>query len=154
LLYLQDTDGDENFHVHSVDLKSGLVRDLTPFQGVRAQGVERSPDFPNEVLVGLNVRDRRKFDMYRINLANGATELDTENPGTVVGWTADADFKIRAAVSTTPADGGTDLLVREAVDKPWKKLRHWGFEEQGSPVTFSKDGKTLYLQANHDANTA
>jgi dipeptidyl aminopeptidase/acylaminoacyl peptidase len=154
LLYVQDTDGDENFHLHSVDLPSGTVRDLTPFQGVRAQGVERSPDFPNEVLVGLNVRDRKKFDMYRINLVSGATELDTENPGTVVSWLADPGFKIRAAVSATPADGGTDLLVREAADGPWKKLRHWGFEEQGGPITFSKDGKTLYLQANHDANTA
>ncbi len=154
LLYLQDTDGDENNHLHSVDLKSGLVRDLTPFQGVRAEGVQRSPDFPNEVLVGLNVADRKKFDVYRINLINGATELDTENPGTVVGWEADAAFKIRAALAMTPADGGTDLLVREEAGKPWKKLRHWGFEEEGAPVTFSKDGKTLYLQANHDANTS
>src|SRR5207244_9234063 len=36
LLYLQDNDGDENFHVFGVDLTSGNVRDYTPFQGVRA----------------------------------------------------------------------------------------------------------------------
>ena len=54
LLYLQDTDGDENFHVYSTDLKTGLVRDLTPFQGVRAQGVELSPDVPHEALIGLS----------------------------------------------------------------------------------------------------
>jgi dipeptidyl aminopeptidase/acylaminoacyl peptidase len=154
LLYLQDTDGDENFHVHSADIKTGLVRDLTPFQGVRASGVELSPDVPNEALIALNVRDRGKFDMYRVNLKSGAVELDTENPGTVVGWTADADFKIRAALATTPQDGGSDLLVREAVDKPWTKLRHWNFEEEGHPIGFSKDGKTLYLEGNHDANTS
>ncbi len=36
LLYLQDNDGDENFHVYSVNLATHVVRDLTPFQGVRA----------------------------------------------------------------------------------------------------------------------
>lgn len=153
LLYLQDTDGDENFHVYSANLKSGQVRDLTPFQGVRAAGMDLSPDHPGEMLVGLNINNRSKFDMYRINLKSGATELDTENPGTVLGWVSDADFKVRAAIASTLQDGGRDLLVREAVDKPWKKLRHWSFEEEGSPVSFSKDGKTLYLESNHDANT-
>jgi dipeptidyl aminopeptidase/acylaminoacyl peptidase len=152
LLYLQDTDGDENFHVYSVILKSGVVRDLTPFQGVRAAGTHVAPEHPDEMLVALNVNDRRKFDMYRVNLKSGAVELDTENPGTVMDWVPDADFKIRAAVATTPQDGGQDLLVREAVDKPWKKQRHWSFEEEGHPIGFSKDGKTLYLEGNHDAN--
>jgi hypothetical protein len=35
LAYGQDADGDENWHLYTVNLKSGLVRDLTPFQGVR-----------------------------------------------------------------------------------------------------------------------
>src|SRR5947208_718729 len=34
LLYLQDNDGDENFHVYGVDLAAGIVRDLTAIQGV------------------------------------------------------------------------------------------------------------------------
>jgi dipeptidyl aminopeptidase/acylaminoacyl peptidase len=152
LLYLQDLDGDENFHLFAVELKTGLTRDLTPWKGVRAQGIERSPDHPHEILVGLNVTDRTKFDMYRINLTNGAAELDTENPGLVTSWVADANFKIRAARASTPKDGGIDLLVREAPDKPWKKLRHWDFEEEGFAVGFSKDGQTLYVIANHGAN--
>ena len=36
LLYLQDSDGDENFHIYGVDLDSANVRDYSPFQGVRA----------------------------------------------------------------------------------------------------------------------
>src|SRR5436190_1552341 len=31
LLYLQDFDGDENWHVWSVDLEANIIRDLTPF---------------------------------------------------------------------------------------------------------------------------
>jgi len=85
LLYLQDSDGDENFHIYGVDLEAGNVRDFTPFQGVRAQISDVNPDFPDTVLVELNARDRSLFDVYRLNLRNGALDLDTENPGGVVG---------------------------------------------------------------------
>src|SRR5712691_8791352 len=56
LLYLQDTDGDENFHVYGVDLASGNVRNYTPFQGVRADIEDIDPNYPDEVLVTLNLR--------------------------------------------------------------------------------------------------
>lgn len=36
-----------------------------------------------QVLVGLNKRDARYFDMYRVNLATGELTQDTENPGKV-----------------------------------------------------------------------
>ncbi len=151
LIYLQDSDGDENFHLYSVNINSNIVRDLTPFQGVTAQVIGREPEFPDEILVGLNLNNLQKFDVYRINLKNGAVELDTDNPGNIVGWTADAKFNVLAAVAATP-DGGYDLLYREATDKPWQILLHWGPEEQGRPHGFSKDGKILYLVSSHDSN--
>jgi hypothetical protein len=43
ILYLQDSDGDEHWHVYSVDLKTKVVRDLTPFQGVKAQNLLTNP---------------------------------------------------------------------------------------------------------------
>ena len=39
LLYMQDAGGDENFHLFASELSTGKTRDLTPFPGVRAQGV-------------------------------------------------------------------------------------------------------------------
>ncbi len=153
LVYLQDLDGDENFHLYAVNIQTKLVRDLTPFQGVKAQGVDLDPDHPRELLVGLNVKSKAKFDMYRINLANGAVELDTENPGLVLGWTTDAKFKIRAAVQAR-LDGGFDLLFRDKPGDKWQTLRTWNADEMGAPLGFSADGKTLYVIANHDANTA
>ncbi|GAC1464426.1 MAG: hypothetical protein NVS2B14_13300 [Chamaesiphon sp.] len=49
-------------------------------------------------------------------------------------------------------DGGYDLLYREAQDLPWDTLRHWGPDDEGYAVTFSDDGKTLYMVGTHDAN--
>src|SRR5204863_5290822 len=55
LLYLQDADGDENWHIYGVDLASGNVRDYSPFQGVRADITEINPNYPDEVLITLNL---------------------------------------------------------------------------------------------------
>jgi len=151
LIYAQDADGDENFHLYLVDLETELVRDLTPFQGVKAQPLSLEPERPLELLAVLNVRDRQCFDVYRINLANGAVEFDTENPGNIVSWTADAQFQIRAAAAST-ADGGSNLLYRSDGQADWETLRHWGPDESGYAVGFSRDGQTLYLIGTHDAN--
>src|SRR4051794_11631115 len=59
LLYLQDSDRDENFHFYAVDVAAGETRDLTPYAGVRAELLGVHPDFPDQVLVGLNRRDPR-----------------------------------------------------------------------------------------------
>jgi dipeptidyl aminopeptidase/acylaminoacyl peptidase len=151
LIYLQDSDGDENFHLYLVNIQSNIVRDLTPFQGVKAQVVEIDPELPDKVLVGLNLNNRQKFDVYRIDLNNGAVEFDSDNPGNIVSWTADAKFQIRAATAATP-DGGYELLFRETLDAPWETLRHWGPDEQGGAVGFSADNQTLYVIGSHDAN--
>jgi hypothetical protein len=83
LLYLQDNDGDENYHVYGADLESGNVRDCTPVQGTRADIIAIEPSLPNEILVTLNARNRELFDVYRVNLESGAMVLDTKNPGDV-----------------------------------------------------------------------
>jgi dipeptidyl aminopeptidase/acylaminoacyl peptidase len=151
-LYAQDADGDENFHLYLVDVEAGSVRDVTPFPDIRARLVGASPDRPGEILVGLNLQDRRRHDVYRVDLRSGATELVCPNPGTVTAWTADAALGVRAATASTP-DGGTDLLLRDALQSPWRLVRHWGPDDGGHAVGFSRDGATLYVVGSHDANT-
>lgn len=153
LLYLQDADGDENFHLFGVDLASGNVRDLTPFQGVRAAPNDLSPDFPDEMLVTLNLRNRQLFDVYRVNLQTGALTLDTENPGDVAGWGTDSKFQIRMAVVSTP-DGGTEIRVRDDVKSPWKSLVKVGPDEILAPVGFTADGKSLVIESSIGRDTA
>ncbi len=151
LIYLQDADGDENFHLYSVNIYKNIVRDLTPFQGVKAQPIDIDPNFPNEILVGLNLNNPQKFDVYRIDLQTGAVTFDTDNPGNIIAWTADAQFQVRAAIAATP-DGGYDLLYREKPDADWETWRHWSAEDEGSVVDFSADNQTMYVIASHDAN--
>ncbi len=152
LLYLQDADGDENYHLYAVNLDTKQTRDLTPFEKVKVQVVDLEEKFPDQVLVGLNKRNKQLFDMHRVTLSTGEVKLDTENPGNVLGWSADADFQVRAAVAMRP-DGGQDLLARDKPGAGWKKVRSWSFEEEGGPAGFGTDRNTLYAADNLDANT-
>ncbi len=151
LLYLQDWDGDENWHVWSVEPDTNIIRDLTPFQGPQAQVVAVDPHFPNQILVGLNVRDARLHDVYRIDLNTGRAELDTENPGDVIGWVADSDFTIRAAHAAAP-DGGFILRARASVHSDWKDIVKWPAEEEGNPYGFDAEGK-LYIGSTLGSDT-
>src|SRR5215472_8834296 len=154
ILYLQDSDGDENWHVYSVDLKTKMVRDLTPFQGVKAQNLLTSSRHPNEIIVGLNLRIPRVADMYRINLTTGAVVLDTENPGDVLSFTTDPDFVIRAATAFNLKTAETILRVRDGPNQPWRDLVVWPFEQMGMygqinggtvVADFAPDGKSLFV---------
>ena len=79
ILYLQDKGGDEDWHAYCVDLAVRKTRDLTPLSGVRAQIQAVSPDFPNEVVVGLNDRMPEFHELYRINIGTGERRRIQEN---------------------------------------------------------------------------
>ena len=150
LIYLQDVEGDENWHAFGVDLTSGNVRDYTPFQGVRADIVATDPAFPGVILVSLNLRDRKVFDVHRLDLATGAVVLDTQNPGDVVGWGADGTLQVRAAQVATP-EAGTEIRIRDTAKSPWKSWMKVGPEEILEFVDFTADGRSAILVVDrHD----
>jgi dipeptidyl aminopeptidase/acylaminoacyl peptidase len=153
LIYLQDADGDENWHIYGVDVAAGNVRDYTPWQGVRANLVATNPKFPDTILVSLNLRDRRKLDVYRIDLRTGAAVLDTENPGDVTGWVDDAEMVVRGAQVTTP-DGGAEIRWRESANAPWKSLLRVGPEEEIGLLGFSEDGRSAYVSTSVGSDTS
>jgi dipeptidyl aminopeptidase/acylaminoacyl peptidase len=153
LLYMQDADGDENWHVYGVDLTTGNVRDYTPFQGVRASPQNVSQKVRDRILVTMNLRDRRLMDVYEVNLETGAVKPVAENPGDVVGWDSNDDLEVLVAQSQKP-DGGTEIRVRENPKAPWKTLLTAPFGEQIQALDITADGKALILTSTLGANTA
>jgi dipeptidyl aminopeptidase/acylaminoacyl peptidase len=154
LLYQQDRNGDENLHLYSTNLETGVVRDLTPFVGARVQNVITDAHHPDIIMVGLNLRNRAVFDMYRIDLKTGAVELEAQNPGDVMAWTVDEDFVIRGANAFGGDDAHTTIRVRDDGHAPWRDLRvipfeqcpFWGQVNGGSLIHgFTPDGKGIYL---------
>ena len=80
LIFFRDHEGDENFRAYSVDIETHAVVPLTPDGGVKSFIQETDRKFPDEVLIRHNQRDKRYFDLFRVNIVNGTSELIFENP--------------------------------------------------------------------------
>ena len=84
--YVQDTGGDENFRLFAVNIDGANQADLTPFDSVKVQIIDELENNHQEMLIGLNKRDQRLHDVYRLNFISGDMELIAENPGNISGW--------------------------------------------------------------------
>ena len=151
ILYVQDKDGDENWHLYQTDVVTGATRDLTPYPGVQAQIVATEPRFPDEILVALNDRDPRAHDVWRVSLKDGSRVLEATNPGDVIGWLPDHDFKIGLHKAMGP-DGGTILRVKE--DAGWRDFMSCGPDDQLGAHGFAPGGENLYTEASVGRDTS
>lgn len=154
ILYVQDVGGNEDFHLYQTDVATRETKDLTPFEGVRAQIVAVDPLRTDQMLVSLNKRNAELFDVYRFHFAASEMELDTENPGDVGGWTADNNLEVRAAEAMLPG-GWQEIRIRQDVQSPWRPFQRWGPEDAtGGVAGFSPDNRCLWLISSVDANTS
>ena len=174
ILYSQDDDGDEDFHVYSVNLETDEIKDLTPLENVSARISGVSEKFPEEVLISINDRPPHQLhDIYRVNLVTGERELLQLNPG-FAGFVTDDDFNVRFAATYTP-DGGqmylepkpeeteaaksADAASAEAAEDPrseWQPFLTIGPLDAMTTglAGFDKTGKKTYLIDSRERNTA
>ncbi|MGH8990796.1 MAG: S9 family peptidase [Acidimicrobiia bacterium] len=154
LLYVQDKGGDENWRLYDVDLDTGVTRDLTPFDDVQAQIVAEEKTHPTELLVALNKDNPQLHDVYHLDLETGALEKVVENFG-VVGWVADGDLVVRAALRPLP-DGSTEILARPDGGAEWESVLSIGSDDalNTGPIGFTGDGTGLYLLSSVEANAS
>jgi dipeptidyl aminopeptidase/acylaminoacyl peptidase len=138
ILYFQDRDGDENFHLFEAPLDGAAPRDLTPLPGVRAELLASAN---SELLLLMNRRERRYFEVHRLNLKTGALRLDTENPGDIVQWAAGPDLVILGAVAYK-ADGSQHVLVRASPQDAWRTA---SVIPAGQNLARLMSGKQIYL---------
>ncbi|HJZ83560.1 MAG TPA: S9 family peptidase [Polyangia bacterium] len=154
ILYRQDQDGDENWHIYQTELATKITRDLTPFAGIQARVEYVDWEHPNEILVGINVRNPQLHDVYKVDLRTGALTMDTQNPGDVADFGVDNQMRVRMAQVATP-DGGIEIRTREGAKAAWKTLVKWGPEESGDgALGFTPNDKSLLISTSVDANAA
>ncbi len=153
ILYLKDKDGDENHHLYRIDLASREIKDLTPYDGVRAEVMGVSSRLPNVVLVGLNNRDKHLYDTYRIDLTTGKDTLVEENPG-YLGYLVDDDYNLRFATTANP-DGSQEVL-RRGDDGKYVNYTHISATDNFNtgPIGLDADGRILYMFDSRERNTS
>ena len=152
LLYVQDKGGDENFHVWAVDPagepgQDGVpaARDLTPVDGVQAQIYSVPKNAPDVILVGLNDRDPRFHDIYKVDIASGDRVLVRENSEGVGFWIFDLEGELRLAFRQIQG-GGSELLRVDL--QGLQQIATCTYEEDMDPIRFHKDRKHCYVSTN------
>ncbi len=146
ILYVKDFGGDENFHLVSVDVKTGKVTDLTPGDKVRAELLDDLPHDPHHVLVVHNRRNPEVFDVVRLDLRSGRETVVATNPGDIVGWTTDHAGRVRVA---TRSDGlKSELLYRADEKSAFKPIISTDYKTEVAVASFSADNQRLYAISN------
>jgi dipeptidyl aminopeptidase/acylaminoacyl peptidase len=152
ILFVKDFKGDENYHVVAVDKDGKNLKDLTPFDKVRAGLVDDLIDNPTDILVELNKRNPEVSDVYRLNVITGDLKLVAENPGNVTGWLTDHTGAIRIAMAS---DGvNSTMLYRDTEAAPFKAILTTDFRESVGPWMFTFDNKKLYASSNRGRDKA
>jgi dipeptidyl aminopeptidase/acylaminoacyl peptidase len=153
VIYIQDTAGDENFHLFRADIADGKVADLTPYKGVRAELIDTNPKYPNRLIVGMNDRNPQVHDAYEVDLLSGKRTLLVQNDDNLGEYTVDNDMKIRFASKKLP-DGSTQILVPDG--KQWKPFETIPFEdaETTNIVGFEPGNKRVYVLESRGRDTA
>ncbi len=170
ILYLQDSGGDEDWRLFSIDLASGKQLDLTPFDSIpgpdgkplvgptgrtlrptaQIQGV--SENTPDELLIGLNNRDPRLHDVYRVNIKTGELKLVRRNEG-MLAYVCDDDFNVRFAMRFTPKAEMEIVRVNGDATEPFATIGPEDSMTTG-PAGFNKTKDVLYMTDSRGRNTA
>lgn len=153
IFFLEDQGGNENFHLFQADVKTRNVTDLTPFNNTKVRIVAVDPANKEFMLLGMNKRNPKFFDVYKLFFSSAQLELLEENPGNIIAWAADHHFEIRAAQALLP-NGKGEIWVRANSSSPWQSLVSWNLDEdEVSIVDFSPDGGSLWLLSSIGSNT-
>lgn len=147
IVFLRDFNGDENYQLFAIDIKTKAVTALTPFQGVRTEIIDDLDRIDNDnLIIGLNKRNREIFDAFKLNVKTGKMTQIAKNPGNIEGWMTDHRGKLRLAITS---DGvNKSILVRNKESDPFHPLLKTNFRESVDPLFFTFDNKNLYVNSN------
>ncbi|MGZ5103114.1 MAG: prolyl oligopeptidase family serine peptidase, partial [Usitatibacter sp.] len=142
ILFINDRGGDENYLLYGVDPETGTLKNFTPFEKTRVTQIRDSHSHPDEILIGLNNRDPRFHDVYRLNLATGKLDLVYKNEQ-YSGFVADESLKVRFALREKPGGASEVLRFDDGKTTPFAEV-----PAEDSITTnllgLLPDGKTVY----------
>jgi len=143
VVFFREQGGDENWRAYRIDVETGDIRPLTPGPGVRSYLQQHSARFPGELLLSHNGRDKRFYDVHRVNVATGESSILQKNDRFAWIFT-DPQFRARYGILYR-ADGGFDMIH---IDGPeaGRLFRSFAVDDAftTSPIEISSDGNTLY----------
>lgn len=150
IVYLKDSNGDENFQLFAIDKDGKNQKDLTPYEKVTVEIIDDLEDSDDELIIGLNKDNPMMHEPYRLNIKTGElTKLaENTNPEEIIsGWMTDHAGKLRIATRTI----GTDNVVmyRDNENEKFTDVIRYNYKEGSYPSFFDFDnGAIVYAESN------
>jgi dipeptidyl aminopeptidase/acylaminoacyl peptidase len=150
MLYLQDSGGDENWHVLRVDLDdpSAPAVDLTPFPGATTLDLDLPVDRPGKAILVLNAREVTEFDLYELDIATGELTLLAESPGPGSSWLVAGD----ELYAVTLTGDGDMTLSRRGSDTPIATFEGDTYAVGVYPFEVIPDGTGIWFGSYRDGD--
>ncbi|WP_417951989.1 S9 family peptidase [Flagellimonas myxillae] len=158
LHFAMDKGGDENYHIYAVDLDGSNLKDLTPYDGVRAQFTELLREDKEHIIVSMNKNNPQVFEPYMVNLNTGESKQlysndDPNNP--IFGYNFDKEGNLKAF--TRIRDGVEQDLYYEDGAGGYKILKSLNWKDNFTILSFNyatPNPNDAYVLSNLESDKA
>lgn len=148
LLVLQDSGGDEGYHLFRIDPAApGSARDLTPFAGANAEIVRTPAGQAGPLLLAINRRDPEYADVYAVDPEAGTVREVLRNDSGFTEFFADRSGVVRAAGRITP-DGSLELWGRPSESGEFVRLYTAPVTERFKILGIHSEGQSVIVRSN------
>ena len=156
IIYMQDKNGDEDYHIYSVNINTLKVKDLTPFEKTRAFLVKLSEHIPGKIVIAINKRDPKYFDLYKVDIVSGTLELLYENKHKASSFkVSDDGSKYKLQFVTLHNDDLSKTIYKLQDNLKLKSFLKVPVEDVNSTYIagFGKTSDTIYIYNSINRNT-
>jgi len=146
LFFVMDKGGDENFHIYATNIDGTDTKDLTPFDGVKADILSILKDQKDYIIISMNKNNKQIFEPYKLNVVTGnLTQLfenkDASNP--IDGYEFDKDGELRG-YSKLVNGTQNEFYYKDLATGEFKLLKKTNWDDEFSILSFN------YASANKD----
>jgi len=159
LIYIMDKGGNENYHLFSVKIDGTASKELTPFDGVKADILALLKEDPDHIIISMNKNKPQISDPYQLNIVTGELKQlykndDVETP--IVDYDFDKDGNLRGY--TKIKDGViTQYFYTKDGGETFSLIKEYGMEDTFEVLQYnysSKNPDDAYVLTNLETDKA
>ncbi len=145
ILFFKKTEDKKAVHLYLTDISTKLIRDLTPFKGINAGFLITDHRKPEEVVCGIELNKKGRYDLYSVNLITGAITEVAKVPDDTIAVKGDISNRIFITESIDRKSLKRIFRIKTDKSDKFSELTTADTTEDFRIIDFSDDGKSLYL---------
>ena len=147
IIFRQDQDGNENWHIYRVPVSGGEPVDLTGTEFAGYRLISMNSKFSDDILIGIF------SEIHRLNVPSGDISLEYKSSVRSFDWVLDNEFEIRIELVLSSQE--FCWYHRQDSLGEWEPLMEWGVDDLSNQkaLGFSEDNKVFYYLSSIDSKT-